>query len=61
MSRLLLISSSNVHGTGYLDHCEPYMRALLGAALQRVLFVPYALAKLLHDPDRVLTPGPGVF
>jgi dipeptidase E len=42
--RLLLISSSNVHGYGYLDHPEPAMREFLGASL-RVAFVPFAL----HD------------
>src|SRR5205823_6386899 len=39
--RLLLISSSNVHGYGYLDHPEPEMRAFLGDA-RRVAFVPFA-------------------
>ena len=39
--RLLLISSSNVHGYGYLDQPEPEMRAFLGAG-QRVAFVPFA-------------------
>ena len=39
--RLLLISSSNVHGYGYLDHPEPEMRSFLGAGL-RVAFVPFA-------------------
>ena len=40
--RLLLISSSMVHGTEYLDHAEPYIRSFLGDA-RRILFVPYAL------------------
>jgi dipeptidase E len=44
--RLLLISSSNVHGYGYLDHPEPFMRAFLGGA-RRVAFVPFAA----HDHD----------
>src|SRR5437879_347750 len=44
--RLLLISSSNVHGFGYLDHPEPAMRAFLGGA-RRVAFVPFAA----HDHD----------
>src|SRR3954463_11333449 len=44
--RLLLISSSNVHGYGYLDHSEPAMRAFLGDA-RRVAFVPFAA----HDHD----------
>ena len=39
--RLLLISSSNVHGYGYLDHPEPEMRAFLGGH-RRVAFVPFA-------------------
>jgi len=44
--RLLLISSSNVHGYGYLDHPEPFMRTFLGDA-RRVAFVPFAA----HDHD----------
>lgn len=43
MARLLLASSSNLHGTGYLDHLEPWLRRLF-AGVRRVLFVPYALA-----------------
>jgi dipeptidase E len=43
MARLLLASSSNLHGTGYLDHCEPWLRRLF-AGVRRVAFVPYALA-----------------
>ncbi|HXH38702.1 MAG TPA: dipeptidase PepE [Thermoanaerobaculia bacterium] len=39
--RLLLISSSNVHGYGYLDHPEPEIRSFLGAG-RRVAFVPFA-------------------
>jgi dipeptidase E len=39
--RLLLISSSNVHGYGYLDHAEPFLRDFLGAA-KRVAFIPFA-------------------
>jgi dipeptidase E len=44
--RLLLISSSNVHGHGYLDHPAPFMTAFLGSA-RRVAFVPFAA----HDHD----------
>jgi dipeptidase E len=40
--RLLLISSSTVHGYGYLDHPEPEMRSFLGPR-KRVAFVPFAL------------------
>lgn len=39
--RLLLISSSTVHGFGFLDHPEPELRSFLGAG-QRVAFVPFA-------------------
>jgi len=40
--RMLLISSSVVHGYGFLDHAEPYLRDFLGGAA-RVAFVPFAL------------------
>lgn len=46
MKRLLLVSSSVVHGSGFLDRAEEEIRALLGAA-KDVLFVPWAL----HDHD----------
>jgi dipeptidase E len=48
--RLLLISSSNVHGYGYLDHPAPAMRAFLSDA-RRVAFVPFAA----HDHDTYTT------
>jgi dipeptidase E len=40
--RLLLISNSTLHGSGYLDHAEPELRSALGSTA-RVLFVPFAL------------------
>ena len=40
--RVLLISNSTLHGSGYLDHAESEIRNFLGN-LKRVLFVPYAL------------------
>jgi dipeptidase E len=43
MRRALLVSNSTVHGQGYLDHCAAEMRAFLGAAVRRILFVPFAL------------------
>ena len=39
--KLLLISSSNVYGHGYLDHAEPFIREFLGT-LRRVAFIPFA-------------------
>ena len=45
--RLLLISNSTSHGSGYLDHCETHYRNRL-AGVSRVLFIPFAL----HDRDR---------
>jgi dipeptidase E len=41
-ARLLLISTSTVHGTGYLEHALPELRDLLGD-IRRVLFIPFAL------------------
>jgi dipeptidase E len=48
--RLLLISSSNVHGSGYLDHAEGEMRAL-GA--KRIAFAPFALGDRDSYTERV--------
>ncbi len=47
--RLILASTSRVHGTGYLDHLEPHLEKLL-AGIDRLLFVPYAG----HDLDGYL-------
>lgn len=41
--RLLLVSSSRTHGSGYLEHCEAWVRELFHGR-RRVLFVPFALA-----------------
>lgn len=41
--RILLISSSKIHGGGYLDHAEQQIRQLL-REVSTVVFVPYALA-----------------
>lgn len=41
--RALLVSSSNVHGYGYLDHAEQEVLGLLGEG-RTVAFVPFALA-----------------
>ena len=40
--RILLISNSTLHGSGYLDHAETEIRSFVGDA-KHVLFVPYAL------------------
>lgn len=45
--RLLLISNSTLHGSGYLDHAANEIQDFLGGA-KRVLFVPFAL----HDRDK---------
>jgi dipeptidase E len=52
MNRLLLISSSRVHGGGYLDHCEAEIIDFLGGVKQ-VLFVPFALGNPLEYAGRV--------
>ncbi len=68
MKRVLLISNSTLHGSGYLDHCAEEFRRFLGPGVTRVLFVPYAL----HDraayaakssrfpkwPDTITVPRP---
>ena len=41
--RLLLISNSTLHGSGYLDHAEHEIRDFLGD-LKHILFVPFALS-----------------
>ncbi|MFN2632509.1 MAG: dipeptidase PepE [Thermoanaerobaculia bacterium] len=46
MTSLLLISSSTVHGGGYLDHVETELKEFL-SGIPEILFVPYAL----HDRD----------
>ncbi len=46
MTRLLLISNSTLHGSGYLDHCADELDDFL-AGVESVLFVPWAL----HDLD----------
>ena len=46
-TRLLLISNSTLHGSGYLDHAASEISDFLGG-VKRVLFVPYAL----HDASK---------
>ena len=41
--RVLLISNSTLHGSGYLDHAASEIQSFLGNKIHRVLFVPYAL------------------
>ena len=40
--RLLLVSNSTLHGSGYLDHCADAMASFLEPSGPRLLFVPYA-------------------
>lgn len=53
---LLLISTSTVHGTAYLEHCRAEMIAALDGR-RRVAFVPYAL----FDRDRYAATARAVF
>ena len=46
MSQLLLLSSSRVHPTGFLEHCREAIAAHF-AGCDEVAFIPYALAN--HD------------
>lgn len=43
MPRLLLVSNSTLHGSGYLDHCAEQIEEFLGGGIRRVLFIPFAL------------------
>ncbi|KAF3694345.1 Alpha-aspartyl dipeptidase [Channa argus] len=45
--RLLLVSNSTLHGSGYLDHCQQQISLFFGKDVKKILFVPYAL----HDRD----------
>ncbi|XP_075968358.1 alpha-aspartyl dipeptidase [Anarhichas minor] len=45
--RLLLVSNSTLHGSGYLEHCQRDIARFFGKDVKRILFVPYAL----HDQD----------
>jgi len=39
---LLLISSSQVYGKGYLDHCIDEIKSFLKSETKEILFIPYA-------------------
>lgn len=43
MRRLLLISNSALHESGYLVHCKDAIKEFLPKKVKKVLFVPYAL------------------
>lgn len=47
--RLLLISTSTVHGTGYLEHCEAQLRVHFKGC-EELLFIPFARpGGMTHD------------
>jgi dipeptidase E len=47
--RLLLLSTSKVHGSGYLGYCDEEIRAFL-EGIERLLFVPFARPSgMSHD------------
>src|SRR5262245_8359368 len=41
--RLLLLSTSTLYGSGYLDYCAETIVSFLGPSIRRGTFVPYAL------------------
>ncbi len=50
MKRLLLISNSTLHGSGYLDHCADEITDFLGKDVKKVTFVPFARPSgISHD------------
>ena len=42
MKKLLLISNSTLHGSGYLDHCEDLIKKFLGGGVKKIMFIPFA-------------------
>jgi len=47
--KLLLISNSTLHGSGYLDHCAEEIKKFLGN-IKTILFIPYARPSgMTHD------------
>lgn len=50
--RVLLVSSSTCHPTGFLDHAEEELRDFLGG-VRRVLFLPWALRDLDAYAEKV--------
>ena len=52
--RMLLISNSTLHGSGYLDHAEQEIRELVGKRTA-VIFVPFADGRPSGPPADVLT------
>lgn len=47
MKRILLLSTSALHGSGYMEYCAREVTDFFGRDTQRILFVPYALQD--HD------------
>lgn len=58
MRRILLFSTSTVHGTGYMEYAVPYIDDFLGDN-HEILFVPYARpGGISHDQYADLFRGP---
>ncbi len=53
--RLLLLSNSTNHGSGFLEYAEEMLRRFFGTQVREVLFVPYASVRFPFDAfaDRV--------
>lgn len=49
-SQLLLLSTSTVHGSGYLDYCADHVADFLGSVPQ-ILFIPYARPSGISHAD----------
>ena len=54
MPKLLLISSSRVYGSGYLEHCRDAIASHL-SGVGEILFIPYALKD--HDEYEAIVSG----
>ena len=54
MRRILLLSTSTVHGGGYMEYAIPYVEDLLGQR-RSILFVPYARPSGISHDDYTAT------
>ncbi|MDA0874273.1 MAG: dipeptidase PepE [Bacteroidetes bacterium] len=55
--RLLLLSTSRTHGTGYLEHAAPGLAWWLPEDGKRIAFVPYAAVRFDYDAYEAMVQG----
>jgi dipeptidase E len=55
--RLLLLSTSRTHGTGYLEHARPGLAWWLPGEGKKIAFVPWAAVRFDHDAYEAMVQG----